>query len=95
MACKALSLPTSDSALVIYRRPIYDISVIKTFRCKDTQALFEGRCPRRWKAIQSQAERKLMQLEVAADLRDLRAPPGNRFGVVAGRPRWTVEHPDQ
>jgi len=25
--------------------------MIKSFRDKDTQALFEGRCPRRWQAI--------------------------------------------
>ena len=82
---------------MVYRKPIYDISVIKTFRCKDTQALFEGRCPRRWKAIQSQAERKLMQLEVAADLRDLRAPPGNRLESLRGdrAGQWSIRINDQ
>jgi proteic killer suppression protein len=66
--------------------------VIKTFRDKDTQALYSGRCPRRWKEIRSQAERKLAQLEAAASLDFLRAPPGNRLEKLKGDPtgRWSI-----
>lgn len=37
--------------------------MIKSFRCKDTQALYEGGSPRRVHAWQTQAERKLQMLD--------------------------------
>ena len=58
--------------------------MIKRFRDKDTHALFEGRCPRRWRAIRSVAERTLIQLHAAATLDFLRAPPGNRLETLKG-----------
>jgi proteic killer suppression protein len=66
--------------------------VIKSFRDKDTQALYSGRCPRRWKAVRSQAERKLAQLDAAASLDFLRAPPGNRLEKLKGdrAGQWSI-----
>lgn len=58
--------------------------VIRSFSCKDTQALFEGSSPRRFRAIQEAAERKLTQLDAAATLDFLRAPPGNRLEALKG-----------
>jgi proteic killer suppression protein len=58
--------------------------MIKSFRDKDTQSLFEGCCPRRWQVIRRVAERKLMQLNAAATLDFLRAPPGNRLEALKG-----------
>jgi toxin HigB-1 len=58
--------------------------MIKSFHCKDTQALFEGKCPRRFKAIARVAERKLQMLDNACELEDLRSPPGNRLEVLRG-----------
>ena len=58
--------------------------MIKSFRSEDTRALFEGRCPRRWQAIRRVAERKLAQLNAAATLEFLRAPPGNRLEALKG-----------
>jgi proteic killer suppression protein len=58
--------------------------MIKSFRGKDTQAPFEGRCPRRWQAIRRVAERKLAQLNAATTLDFLRAPPGNRLEALKG-----------
>ena len=58
--------------------------MIQTFRCKKTQALFEGHCPRQWQGICKVAERKLAQLDAAVTLDFLRAPPGNRLEALKG-----------
>lgn len=58
--------------------------MIQSFRCKDSQALLEGRSPRRFRAFASVAERKLTQLDAALTLDFLRAPPGNRLEALKG-----------
>lgn len=58
--------------------------MIKSFRCADTQALFETGKTRRWQAIRHVAERKLAQLDAATSLDFLRAPPGNRLEALQG-----------
>jgi proteic killer suppression protein len=71
--------------------------VIRSFRDKDTQALFGGRCPRRWLAIRSGAERKLAYLNAAATLDFLRSPPGNRLELLKGdrTGQWSIRINDQ
>jgi proteic killer suppression protein len=58
--------------------------MIRSFKCKDTEALFAGKSPRRFKAFAAVAERKLAQLDAAQTLDFLRAPPGNRLEALAG-----------
>lgn len=58
--------------------------MILSFRCAETAALAEGRRVKRFANIESIARRKLRQLEIAAQLRDLRVPPGNRLEALRG-----------
>jgi proteic killer suppression protein len=58
--------------------------VIQSFNCRDTQALYEGKCPKRFKAFVTVAERKLAQLDAAQTLDFLKAPPGNRLEALKG-----------
>jgi proteic killer suppression protein len=59
--------------------------MIKSFKCKATEALFKGDRPQRHlQAIAKVAARKLDLIEYAETLRDLRAPPGNRLEALKG-----------
>lgn len=58
--------------------------MIGSFRCRDTQALFQTGRSRRFSGIADVAMRKLVQLDAAEELRDLRSPPGNRLEALKG-----------
>lgn len=58
--------------------------MIRSFRCRDTERLFQRESVRRFKAIESVARRKLDMLEAAHALQDLRVPPGNRLEALKG-----------
>ena len=57
---------------------------IRSFRCTDTESLYEGKSPRRFRNILNVAQRKLQMLDDAVELRDLLAPPGNRPEALRG-----------
>jgi toxin HigB-1 len=58
--------------------------VIRTFRCKDTEALFNRQRCARFRSIENVARRKLAMLNNAQSLQDLRVPAGNRLEELAG-----------
>ena len=58
--------------------------MIKTFRCAETEKLHRRIRSRRFLAIERAAQRKLRQLDIATELRDMAAPPGNRLEVLHG-----------
>ena len=58
--------------------------MIRSFRCADTQALFETGTSKRFGAIITVATRKLTQLDAAATLEFLKSPPGNHLEALKG-----------
>jgi proteic killer suppression protein len=58
--------------------------VIKTFKCADTEALFNRQRVARFVNFEAVARRKLEQLNQASHLDDLRIPPGNRLEALKG-----------
>jgi len=59
--------------------------VIKSFRDRDAERLFDRRPTRRFgPEVQKVALRKLRMLDAAENLNDLRVPPGNRLGRLRG-----------
>lgn len=58
--------------------------MIQSFKCADTQSLFETGKSRRFASIKAVAERKLTQLAAATTLEFLKSPPGNHLELLRG-----------
>ncbi len=58
--------------------------MIQSFACADTERLFRRMRVARFASFESVARRKLDQLNAAATLSFLRAPPGNRLEALKG-----------
>lgn len=59
--------------------------MIASFKCGETEKLFLRNASRRFPAnIQTVARRKLVWLDSAKRLEDLRIPPGNRLEALKG-----------
>ena len=56
--------------------------MIKSYRSTDTEALFNDQPGARFRAIERPARRKLLYLNQARSLQDLRVPPGNRLEAL-------------
>ena len=58
--------------------------MIRSFKCRDTEALFRDQTVLRFQAIERAGRRKLLYLHAAKRLEDLRVPPGNRLEALKG-----------
>jgi toxin HigB-1 len=56
--------------------------MIISFKCRDTQKLFDGIRVKGWVNIETVALRKLAMLNRAADLSDLKIPPQNKLEAL-------------
>lgn len=71
--------------------------MIRSFRDQATARLFADEDVPRFRAIERQARRKLLLLDGAAKLDDLRQPPGNRLEALKGdrRGQYSIRINDQ
>lgn len=71
--------------------------MILSFRCPDTEALFNRRRVARFGNIEAVARRKLEQLHQAGRIDDLRVPPHNRLEKLKGdrAGQWSIRVNDQ
>jgi proteic killer suppression protein len=58
--------------------------MIRSFKCKYTEALSKGQRVKRFVNIANVARRKLRQLEIANRIDDLKVPPGNHLEALIG-----------
>ena len=59
--------------------------MIKTFKCKETTKIYERQFSKKLpQDIQRVAYRKLLMLDSAIDVEDLRIPPANRLEKLSG-----------
>jgi len=70
---------------------------IKSFKCRDTESLFNQQRVPRFGSIERPALRKLLQLDLAERLEDMRSPPGNRLEPLLGdrAGQWSVRINDR
>ena len=71
--------------------------MIKSFRSKETELLYAGQRVKRWHSIERVARRRLRQVDIAAELRDLASPPGNHLEALKGdrKGRYSIRINDQ
>jgi len=60
--------------------------VINSFSCRDTELIWNGYSSRKFPStIQQTARRKLVHINSAVSINDLRVPPGNRLKKLEGK----------
>lgn len=58
--------------------------MIRSFKCKDTELIYNGKEIKKWLAIHKQIEKRLQILDGATRLDDLKYLPSNRFEALKG-----------
>lgn len=81
-AIAGVKTSTQTHYLYFIRFAYYIVRMIKGFKCKKTQAMFEGLKIAKFKNFEKVALRKLDMLDAAVVLRDLASPPGNKLEAL-------------
>ncbi len=58
--------------------------MIRHFKCKETEALYNGEFVKKWHSFRRQAEKRLQILDQATCVEDLKNLPSNRFEALLG-----------
>lgn len=66
---------------------LYTTAMIKSFRDKDSERLFNREPVKRFREIERAARRKLEMVDAAEVMDNPRFPPGNRLGALKGNRR--------
>ena len=71
--------------------------MISSFKCKDTQELYETGANQKFASVARVALRKLDMLAAATRVETLRVPPGNRLERLQGsrNGQWSIRVNDQ
>jgi toxin HigB-1 len=77
-------IPPNNPFLDVGRTAYYDASVIRSFRSKDAEMIFQGLSSKRFNRLATVIERKLVQIHAATTLSDISIFPGNRLEALKG-----------
>ena len=59
--------------------------MIKSFKCKETEKLFNREATKKWSlSLKKPGRRKLLIIDAATELIDLKIPPGNKLEKLKG-----------
>ena len=82
----------------VYTKGVYIIIMIKSFADKETEKVFNQEFSRKLpESIQKTALRKLIMINAAECLTDLKIPPANRLEMLSGdrSGQWSIRINDQ
>ena len=69
----------------MYTKNVYNVGMIRSFKCKETEKIFFQEYSKKIpNTIQKVALRKLMMIDAAEKLSDLKVPPANHLEALSG-----------
>ena len=78
------AMPADHPFLDVRRTAYYSAPVIRSFRSKDAELIFQGLSSKRFNRLVPVIERKLVQIHAARALSDISIFPGNRLEALKG-----------
>ncbi len=82
----------------MYTESVYNVSMIRSFKDKETEKIFNQEHSKKLPTnIQKVALRKLMLIDAAEKLSDLKIPPANHLEALSGNRigQWSIRINDQ
>lgn len=82
----------------MYTESVYNVSIIRSFKDKETEKIFNQEYSKKLPTnIQKVALRKLMLIDAAEKLSDLKIPPANHLEALSGNRigQWSIRINDQ